>query len=104
MLQHIVRTSFIRSLFLVYFSQSALIVSRLGPSWLALFPFAGSTLCFSISGILALEFRFAELYYRLALYLFSDPCRTYVLCVLYVCTVCTVLCVLYVLYCVYYIQ
>ena len=64
--------SFIRSLFSVYFSRSTLNVSRLGPSRLALFPFTVCTLCFSISSILALEFRFAELYYRLALPFFRS--------------------------------
>ena len=41
-----------------------LIVFRLGTSQLALVPFTVSTVCFSISGILAIEFRFTEMYYR----------------------------------------
>ena len=41
-----------------------LIIFRLGTSQLALVPFTVSTVCFSISGILAIEFHFAELYYR----------------------------------------
>ena len=68
MLPHMV----IRSIFSVQFSRSALIVSRLGPSQLALFPFTVSTACFSISGILTLEFCFVELYYCLALPIFRS--------------------------------
>ena len=65
-------TFFIRSLFSVYFSPSALIVSRLGPFQLTLFLFvvpfrlalslfAVSTASFSFSSIPVIEFRFVEL-------------------------------------------
>ena len=63
-----------------------LIIFRVGTSQLAFLPFAVNTVHLSISGILALEFRFAEMYYHFALPFF----RSVPYIIQYICMCCVI--------------